>query len=272
VVAKVRRLAGERSVGHLGTLDPLATGVLPLLIGTATRLARFYTQSDKVYEARVRFGFSTDTYDAEGERTTEPVAVALDRERLEGALDAFRGTIQQMPPRFSAKKIGGVPAYKLARAKKEVELAPVEIEIFSLDLLEVQGDEASFRVHCSSGTYVRSIAHDLGLVLGCGAHLAELRRTRSGEFSIDQAHTLEWLEGRVEQAVLPAAALLPGFPSVETDALTAAQIRNGRDFRTNPFLVKSGTHFVKALSEGGALLAIGQAVLPNVYHPVVVLA
>jgi tRNA pseudouridine55 synthase len=277
VVNKVRRLAGERSVGHLGTLDPLATGVLPLLIGTATRLARFYGQSDKVYEARVRFGFATDTYDADGEATTEPVDVVLDRELLERALAGFTGRIQQLPPRFSAKKVGGVPSYKLARAKKDVELAPVDVEIFSIDLLDVSGSEAALRVHCGSGTYVRSLAHDLGLVLGCGAHLAELRRTKSGEFSIGAAHTLEELqqwkdESRFEEAVLPAAALLPGFPAVVTDAVTLAQIRHGRDFHTNPFLVKAGSQFVKAVSESGSLVAIGQAVLPNLYHPVVVLA
>lgn len=277
VVNKVRRLAGERAVGHLGTLDPLATGVLPLLIGAATRLARFYGQSDKVYEARMRFGFATDTYDAEGEPATEQVEVVLDREKLERALGGFLGRMQQLPPRFSAKKVGGVPSYKLARARKDVELPPVEVEIFSIEVREISANEACLRVHCASGTYVRSLAHDVGMVLGCGAHLAGLRRTKSGEFSIGEAHTLEELqrwkdESRFEDAVLPAAQLLPGFPAVVTDAVTLAQIRNGRDFHTNPFLVRAGAQFVKALTEGGSLVAIGQAVLPNLYHPVVVLA
>ncbi len=182
VVNKIRRIAGERSVGHLGTLDPLATGVLPLLVGRATRLAKFYGSSDKVYEATIRFGFATTTYDTEGDATTDAVSVTLDREQLDGALAQFRGPISQVPPAFSAKKIRGVAAYKLARRDQVVELAPVNVEIHSLELLRVSGDMVELRVHCSSGTYIRSLAHDLGQVLGCGAHLTVLRRTRSGEF------------------------------------------------------------------------------------------
>ena len=174
-------------MGHLGTLDPMATGVLPLLIGPATRLAKFYGQADKIYEARIRFGFATNTYDAEGEPTSEPMDVSLDRDVIERAIDGFRGPISQIPPAFSAKKIRGVPAYKLARQEKAVELAAVDVEIFSLDLLAVEGDEAALRVHCGSGTYIRSLAHDLGRVLGCGAHLAQLRRTKSGDFGIEEA-------------------------------------------------------------------------------------
>lgn len=268
----MRRLAQERSIGHLGTLDPMGTGVLPLLIGSSTRLAKFFTRADKVYEVRVRFGFSTDTYDATGERAGEERPVTFTREDLERAIGGFIGVIQQHPPRFSAKKIRGVPAYKLARANQEVELAPVEIEIFSLEILSFEGPEAALRVHCGSGTYVRSLAHDLGLVLGCGAHLTALRRTRSGDFSIEKAYTLAQLETNIEDAVLPASGLLPGFPCVVMDSASEAQIRHGRNFRTNPFRVDTGTKFVKALTESGALLAIGEAVLPNLYHPVVVLA
>lgn len=273
----MRRIAGERSIGHLGTLDPLATGVLPLLLGSATRLAKFYGAADKIYDAHVRFGFATDTYDSQGETTTELVEVHLDRARLEQALGNFRGVIQQLPPAFSAKKIAGVPAYKLARQKKPVELAPVEVEIFTLDLLDFTNDTASLRVHCGTGTYIRSLAHDLGLVIGCGAHLTALRRTKSGDFTIDRARTIPALEllkteDRLAEAIAPAASLLPQFPSVTTDDSTAADIRQGRNFHTSPFRTPLGARYIKALTEAGDLLAIAEAVLPNVYHPVVVLS
>jgi tRNA pseudouridine55 synthase len=241
-----------------------------LLLGRATRLAKFYGSSDKVYEATVRFGFATTTYDTEGDATTEVVSVILDREQVEGALAQFRGPIEQVPPAFSAKKVRGVAAYKLARRDQIVELAPVSVEIHSLELLRVSDDMAELRVHCSSGTYVRSIAHDLGRVLGCGAHLTALRRTRSGEFQI--AHTLEKLEADFASALIPAADLLSEFPKVEMDEIATAQIRHGRDFRTNPFRVPLDARYVKAVSESGELIAIGEALLPNLYHPVVVLS
>lgn len=249
----------------------MGTGVLPLLLGSATRLARFFTRADKVYEVRVRFGFSTTTYDASGERSSEELPVTFTRADLERALAGFRGVIQQLPPSFSAKKIRGVPAYKLARANKEVELAPVELEIFELEILKFEKDEASLRVRCSSGTYVRSLAHDVGLVLGCGAHLSALRRTRSGDFSIENASTLEQLETDLQDRILPAGNLLPEFPSFVMDSAAESQIRHGRNFRTNPFGKPADSKFVKALTGSGALLAIGEAVLPNLYHPVVVL-
>ena len=162
VVNKVRRFAGTKKVGHLGTLDPSATGVLPLVVGRATRLAQFYTRHDKVYEGVIRSGFATDTYDAEGAPTSPEQAVNVTAEQLEPLLAQFRGKISQVPPAVSAKKIAGRPAYELARKNIAVELKPVEIEIFSLDLLGVAGNQATIRLHCSSGTYVRSIAHDLG--------------------------------------------------------------------------------------------------------------
>jgi len=275
VVNRVRRIFGERAVGHLGTLDPLATGVLPLLIGRATRLAKFYGRSLKTYEAVVRFGFSTDTYDADGVPSSDVQVVDLDRDRLERALQAFRGLLQQVPPPHSAKKIGGAPAYKLARKNQPVFLSPVEVEITRLDLLSSSGDTAALLIDCSAGTYVRSLAHDLGRMLGCGAHLAALRRTRSGDFYIKDAHSLKQLEelgpdGQFS-AVLPTESLLPQFPAVVADAVTASHIRQGRNFPTSPFLVHTGSRFVRALTETGSLLAIGEAVLPNLYHPIVVL-
>jgi tRNA pseudouridine55 synthase len=276
VVNKMRRLAGTKKVGHLGTLDPSATGVLPLVIGRATRLAQFYTRNDKVYEGVIHFGYSTDTYDAEGVPTAPEQPVTLTLEQVETALQAFRGRFLQTPPPVSAKKIGGRPAYELARKQQPVELTPVEIEVYELDVLRIDGCEAAVRVHCSAGTYLRSIAHEAGTALGCGAHLKSLRRTASGDFKIEAARTLEELAALVEasqlpQALIPAAQLLPEFPAELVDAITAGQIRNGRDFRVSPFLPRTGSRFVKAVTAQGDLVAIGEARLPHLYHPVLVL-
>jgi len=193
VVNRARRILQQRSVGHLGTLDPMATGVLPLVTGSLTRLAQFYTSAEKTYEGTVRFGFSTDTYDAEGEPVTAPQQVILRAEDVEALAVNFRGMIEQIPPPFSAKKIHGVPAYKLARKHKEVVLQPVRVEIKEFEILGVEGDRARFRSRVASGTYMRSVAHDMGQRLGCGAHLESLRRTAVAEFSLDDAHTLEEL-------------------------------------------------------------------------------
>jgi tRNA pseudouridine55 synthase len=276
VVNKVRRLAGTRKVGHLGTLDPSATGVLPLVVGRATRLAQFYVRNDKIYEGVIHFGYATSTYDAEGEATSPEVGVSLERDALERVLDRFRGALSQVPPPVSAKKIAGRPAYELARKNIPVELAPVDIEVYSLEVLGIENCEAAVRVHCSAGTYLRSIAHEAGQALGCGAFLKTLRRTASGDFKIEMARTLEMLAelagaGRLEEALIPAAQLLPEFPLEMVDAITAGQIRNGRDFRVSPFQIKKGSRFVKAVTAHGELIAIGEARLPNLYHPVLVL-
>ena len=276
VVNKVRRLAGTKKVGHLGTLDPSATGVLPLVMGRATRLAQFYTRNDKIYEGVIHFGYSTDTYDADGQATSPVQDVRLDRDAVEGVLQKFRGAFSQVPPPVSAKKIAGRPAYEMARKQLPVELKPVDVEVYSLDLICVEGCEAEVRVHCSAGTYLRSIAHEAGQALGCGAFLKSLRRTASGDFKIDAARTLDQLAklaqaGRFADALIPAAQLLPEFPAEMVDALTAGQIRNGRDFRVSPFRARSGGRFVKAVTPEGQLVAIGEARLPNLYHPVLVL-
>lgn len=276
VVNRVRRIAGTRRVGHLGTLDPGATGVLPLVVGRATRLAQFYTRNDKIYTGIIHFGYSTDTYDAEGTRISPETPVELDRETVERILDRFRGEIEQVPPPVSAKKIAGRPAYELARKNQPVDLKPVQVEIYSLDLLGIEGCEAEVRVHCSAGTYLRSIAHEAGQALGCGAFLRSLRRVASGDFKIEAARTLDQLaqmaeQGRIEDAVIPAAQLLPEFPMELVDSITAGQIRNGRDFRVSPFQTAKGSRYVKAVTAQGDLVAIGEARLPHLYHPVLVL-
>ena len=184
VVNRVRRILGERSVGHLGTLDPSATGVLPLVIGSFTRLAQFYAHAEKTYEGVIRFGFATNTYDADGEPTSTPQNVTLNGSEIEALAAEFRGTVEQTPPPFSAKKIAGVPAYKLARKQREVQLKSVRVEIKEFAILEVAGDLVTFRARVGSGTYLRSIAHDMGKKIGCGAHLAALRRTAVAEFVI----------------------------------------------------------------------------------------
>lgn len=193
VVNRARRILRERSIGHLGTLDPMATGVLPLVTGNLTRLAQFYTASEKTYEGTIRFGFATDTYDADGDPTTTPQAVLLHGEQIEAIASRFRGIIEQTPPPFSAKKIKGVPAYKLARKQIEVVLQPVQVEIKEFEIVKVDGDRVKFRARVASGTYMRSVAHDMGRELACGAHLESLRRTAVAEFTLADSHTLEEL-------------------------------------------------------------------------------
>jgi len=276
VVNRMRRIANTKKVGHLGTLDPIATGVLPLIVGRATRLAQFYTHSDKIYEGVVRFGFSTNTYDRAGDPTSEPVEPSFSDAALEAALDRFRGEFKQTPPPVSAKKVAGKRAYELARKNIAVELAPVPVHVYEAAVLERNGSEVRIRVHCSGGTYVRSIAHDAGQLLGCGAHLKELRRVASGEFEAAQARTLQQLESlaaeeRLIDALVPMGDLLPGFTSVFVDDLTATQIRNGRNFPASPFRSQPASRFVKAVTRQNELVAIGEAVLPNLYHPAVVL-
>ncbi len=275
VVAKMRGIAGTRSVGHLGTLDPIATGVLPVMVGQATRLARYFDKSEKAYEAVVRFGFATSSYDRESEPTTPVTEVNVTAEQIEACLAPMRGDISQMPPPVSAKKIGGVPAYKLVRKNLPVNLAPVPVSIYELTLQSVDGDRARLRVRCSAGTYIRSIAHELGAALGFGGHVEELIRTASGSFVLDDARTLEELQllkdgGRLREALLPIAELLPQFPAVFIDDVTARQVGQGRDFSVSAFRANAGAEHVKAIGPDGSLVAIGRIALPHVYHPVVV--
>ena len=271
----MRGIAGTRSVGHLGTLDPIATGVLPVMVGQATRLARYFDKSEKAYEAVVRFGFATTTYDRQGEPTTPVMEVNITAEQIEACLAPMRGDIAQMPPPVSAKKIGGVPAYKLVRKNLPVDLAAVPVAIYELQLQGIDADRARLRVRCSAGTYIRSIAHELGAALGCGAHVEELIRTASGSFVLNAARTLEELQllkddGRLREALLPIAELLPQFPSVFIDDVTARQIGQGRDFSVSAFRANAGAEHVKAIGPDGSLVAIGRIALPHVYHPVVV--
>jgi tRNA pseudouridine55 synthase len=282
VVNRVRRIVGQRSVGHLGTLDPMATGVLPVVLGSFTRLAQFYMASEKTYEGAIRFGFATDTYDAEGEAASEPRAVELTLEGLQRLSMEFVGHITQLPPPFSAKKIKGVPAYKLARKHQPVQLKPVEVEVKALTIDVVEGDHATFRACVSSGTYMRSVAHDMGQRLGCGAHLVSLRRVKAGEFEITQAHTLEELAECAQQArqdtgepraleslCIHPRQLLPQLPSVTADESTAARIRNGRPINL-PDLSRAKQ--VKVFANQSELIAIATRVAGTLFHPKIVFA
>jgi tRNA pseudouridine55 synthase len=271
VVARVRRVLGQKSIGHLGTLDPMATGVLPLVTGSFTRLAQFYTGSEKVYEGTIRFGFSTDTYDAEGEPTSPALEVSLDPAEMEKLAAKFRGVIAQVPPPFSAKKIQGVPAYKLARKQKEVVLAPVEVEIKEFEILGIERDRLHFRARVASGTYMRSMAHDMGQALGCGAHLACLRRTEVAEFSLSDARTLEELASATPEAVCECFVhprrLLPQFPAVTADEAGTARIRTGRTVNL-PEL--SRAKLVKVFCGQREMIAIASRVAGTLFHPKIV--
>src|SRR6202167_3710094 len=208
VVESVRRIVGFRGIGHLGTLDPLATGVLVLALGRATRLARFYSGRRKRYTCTMRFGFETDTYDSDGEALGPDAAPALNADELAAYAAQFVGKIQQTPPAYSAKKIGGRPAHELARKNKPVKLEPVEVEVFEFRLTGVEGSIARFVVECGAGTYIRSLAHELGKLQQGGAHLAEIARTAVGEFTLDQAVSLAELgqdvrAGRLLERVIP---------------------------------------------------------------------
>jgi tRNA pseudouridine55 synthase len=273
VVNRVRRIVGQRAVGHLGTLDPSATGVLPVVVGNFTRLAQFYSHSEKKYEGEIRFGFATTTYDADGEPISPVQSVDLKTNEVVACAARFRGMIEQTPPPFSAKKIAGVPAYKLARKHQDVVLRPKQVEIREFVIGNVAGDRATFRAHVSSGTYLRSIAHEMGRELGCGGHLAALRRTQVAEFSLDEAHTLEAVEsgmrqGIVEDLFVHPRRLLPNLPSVTATDENAALIRTGRAVNLPEM---SRTPLIKVFCGQRALIAIARRIAGTLFHPEIVL-
>jgi tRNA pseudouridine55 synthase len=279
VVEIVRRATGERSIGHLGTLDPMATGVLPLLLGKYTRLAQFFGTAEKSYEGTIRFGFATDTFDAEGTPSAEPAPLTHSLDELRRLALPFHGEMQQMPPIFSAKKISGVPAHKLARAGKPVEVKPARIFIHRFELLSLTGTsstqmEAQFEMQVSAGGYVRSVAHELGQLAGCGAHLSALRRTHAGAFSLCQAITLEELKSlaanpaAIELRLPHPRTLLPEMPSVTVDDHTAGRLRNGMQVNLPDF---SSAPLVKVFTSPTELLAIAKRIAGTLMQPIVVL-
>ena len=294
VVESVRRLVGFRGIGHLGTLDPLATGVLVVALGRATRLARFYTGRRKRYTCAVRFGFETDTYDADGEALGPDTAPTLNSEEIAAHAAQFLGKIQQVPPAYSAKKIHGRPAHELARKNEPVKLEPVEVEVFEFLPTSVEGSVARFTVECGAGTYIRSLAYDLGKLQGSGAHLAEITRTAVGEFTLDDARSLAQLEqdakgGRLLERVIPLEKLLTDLPRTTVLPIVEKRVRHGAKFnitiaQIQPGLANEAQNAPAQLDSGdwkpsrlrvfnqqGQLIAIAEPVVPRTYQPLVVL-
>ena len=226
IVAQVRRFL-KAKVGHTGTLDPLATGVLPLVVGRATRLAQFFQANDKEYEAELRLGQSTDTFDREGKILEEHPVPEISTQQAQAVLSQFKGEIQQQPPMFSAVKVGGKKLYNLARQNRTVKRPSRTISIFSLDLLEQTPVNWHLRVHCSSGTYIRTLVHEIGQKLGCGACLYGLRRVRSGSFDLSKALPIGEIEQRWKEAFYPMEQLLPELPRIELDEVEARRIGHG---------------------------------------------
>ncbi len=273
VVASARRILGERSIGHLGTLDPMATGVLPLLAGRFTRLAQYFGKMEKSYTGTIRFGQATTTYDAEGEPVGEAQPVELKADVLEENAAHFRGEMLQTPPAFSAKKIGGRPAYSMARAGQEVRLEPVRIVVHQFQITAIGKDTADFVVTVSAGGYIRGIAHELGQRLGCGAHLSSLRRVAAGPFAIDAALPLEQMaalaaEGRLAEHLPHPRLLLPDLPATTADAQTAGRMRNGALCNLADY---SGAAYVKVFANRHELIGIAQRVAGTLFQPVVVI-
>ncbi len=275
VVSRVRRITGESTTGHLGTLDPMATGVLPVLIGKYTRLAQFFGPLTKTYTGAIRFGFATDTYDADGipaapAELGTPLPANQD---IQAAAALFRGQVDQTPPPFSAKKVDGKPAYKAARRGETVTLKPVTLMIEEFVIGPLEGEYAEFTIRISSGGYVRSVAHDLGQILGCGAHLARLRRVAAGPFTLAQAMTLEELSdqaaaGTLEQKLPHPRTLLPELPATTADLWVAGRLRNGNAVNLPEY---STAPLAKVFAGQRDLVAIVRRVAGTLFQPIVVL-
>ena len=278
VVGRLRRICSEKSIGHLGTLDPMATGVLPLLLGKYTRLAQYFSSAKKSYTGSIRFGFSTDTYDAEGvsdgpDRWPE-VSAELSLANVRAAARRFHGEMQQQPPAYSAKKIAGTPAYKLAREGKPVELKTAKVHIDHFAIVALEGAEAPFEMSISAGGYVRSVAHELGQDLGCGAHLSSLRRIQAGAFTLSDAHTLDELDSladnqeALETLCIHPRTLLSEMPSVTGDPRTLGRFRNGSQANLPEF---SRAPLVKVFAGQRELVVIAKRIAGTLFQPVVVM-
>ena len=274
VVSRLRRYTGEQSIGHLGTLDPMATGVLPLVMGKFTRLSQYFSAAEKEYAGTIRFGFATDTYDADGDRVGEQTHPSLTLEQVRAAASRFHGEMEQMPPPFSAKKIAGTPAYKLARAGKEVELKTAKIVIQQFAITALDGEEAAFTMSISAGGYVRSVAHELGRDLGFGGHLSSLRRTRAGVFALEDAHCLDELEPlagdrlKIEALCIHPRSLLTEMPSVTGDDFVLGRLRNGAQANLPDF---SQAPLVKVFAGQRELVGIAKRVAGTLFQPVAVM-
>ncbi|HSR21846.1 MAG TPA: tRNA pseudouridine(55) synthase TruB [Anaerolineales bacterium] len=269
VVQAIRNGTGLRRAGHTGTLDPRASGVLVVLVGPAVRLSEFVSASDKRYQAIIRLGSTTDTFDADGKITQPAQPVNLTEQQFEKVLATFVGEIEQTPPPYSAVKVQGRKAYEMARQGEAVELAPRKITVHHLEVLEWAPPEAVIDVHCSSGTYVRSLANDLGASLGCGAYLVGLRRTKSGRFSLREATPLRKLQeafhaGNWYQYLIPAAEALAEWPVIELSPDDVENVRHGHRVKAGPD-AKSGS--VRGVSTQGELVALMELVTGETGEP-----
>ena len=295
VVARVRRALGERRIGHTGTLDPMASGVLPLVLGRATRLARFLSATEKTYIAVVRLGMETDSHDADGQPVGDPYDGAMpDPAAIERALDSLRGTFLQQPPRFSAKKIGGIRSHALARQQRagpstllgagpstssgRPVARPVSVTVSDLRVLGIDGTDVELALTCSAGFYVRSLAHDLGPRLGTGAHLAALRRTRAGDLRLEDAIALDAIVGETKAAsaaVIPMGRMLTTLPAAALSDEGVRHARHGRSLGPGDFcapLPQAASGFTRLLDSSGDLVGVAEPERgPGVLHPVVIL-
>ncbi len=268
VVSAVRKFSGIQRVGHAGTLDPMATGVLLVCVGQAVRVTEYLIAHDKKYRARVRLGIETDTYDATGAIVSES-DVSATRDEIERALNKFVGKISQYPPAYSAIKRDGVALYRLARRGVEVETEAREVEIFSLTLVDVRLPEIDFEVQCSKGTYVRSLAHDLGQLLDCGAHLSALTRLASGKFKLEDSLTLDQLreafgQGIADQYLIPLDYALEHFDSIKVDAASARRVINGISVVSKQPV---STPLARLYSDGQIIALMERSGEPDVWKP-----
>ncbi len=285
VVARMRRTLQEKRIGHTGTLDPAASGVLPLVVGRATRLARFLSGATKAYRATIRLGVSTDTYDAEGTTQATHVGPLPDRTEIDRVLEQFRGRHLQQPPAYSAKKIAGERSHRLARramgAAAAAAVPPaVKVTAFRIDVIGLEGSRLDLEVECSAGFYVRALAHDMGERLGVGAHLEALRRTRSGDLTLDDAHPLAALEGHRQAAaaaIVPPRQMLTFLPAMHLDAEAAKLARQGRLVPAPPSLrppegAPADAQPIRLFDPEGELVGLGRVMAPGRVHAFVVLA
>jgi len=235
VVSRIRKILTQKKVGHFGSLDPLATGLILIAVGKATRLFRFFLHMDKTYEGKIRLGWSTDTYDSYGRPSSGKSKNYPDPQTLLRCMKEFEGEIDQVSPPFSAKKHKGKPLYELARQRKELELKTDCVTVYFFRLKEYNPPIICFEAKCTSGTYIRSLAHELGQKLGCGAHLFQLIRTQIGNFCFNDSYTLDTIErlvqqGKTKKILLPLESLLPELPSLVINNAVASQVRNGNEF------------------------------------------
>ena len=264
VVARVRRILKMKRIGHTGTLDPFATGVMVIIVGKATRLAQFLDKDAKEYEAVVQFGFETDTGDLTGSRESrvesrESVSV----DEIERVLKDFRGEIEQTPPMYSAKKVDGKKLYELARKGIEIERKPVKVTIYKLEILNLKSEtwNLKLRVVCSAGTYIRTLAQDIGRKLGIGAHLGELRRTKAGKFDIEKAVTLEDLEkivaaGKLGEILILMNEAVSHLPEIRLSAEEINRVKNGRTLKMESAEIADG-NFCRMTDKDAQLIAVG---------------